>query len=180
MARGPDPGPVIKLQQKLSHSGLILMLLLIAIKACWVSIILWKVIVMKKRGRGGRIGRSEGRSERESNEWKQSPHWGCKNMAGNELIHIVSFCVSWPTWLNSFWSVRRERMKHKSDPQYIQFKNVNPMVKTKAEVCKYFTIPYLICRDSDRGCRSYPDTQVTIKNVWMSLNNITKSNQWWR
>lgn len=131
MERDPDPGPVIKLQQKVSHSGLILMLLLRAMKVCWVSIILRKVIVLKKRGRGEKIGRSEGRSERESDEWKQSPHWGCKNMAGNELIHIVSFCVSWPTWLDSFWSVRkrkrkreRERMKHKNDPQYIQFKNL--------------------------------------------------------
>lgn len=137
MEHGPDPGPVIKFQQKVSHSELILMLLLIAMKVCWVSVILRKVIVMKERRRGGRIGKSEGISERESEEWKQSPHWGCKNMAGNEVMHIVSFCVSWPTWFDSFWRVRkrkrkreRERIKHKRDPLYIQFKNLNQIAST--------------------------------------------------
>ncbi len=113
------------------------MLPLIAVKNCWVSVIPRKVMVMKKRGRGGRIGSSEGRSERVSDEWKQSPHWGCRNMAGNELMHIVSFCMSWPTWFNLFWRAgkrkskrERERMKHKRDLLYIQIKNLNLMALT--------------------------------------------------
>ncbi len=152
----PDPGPVIKLQTKGFSLRLILMLPLIAVKKCWVSVIPRKVMVMKKRGRGGRIGSSEGRSERVSDEWKQSPHWGCRNMAGNELMHIVSFCMSWPTWFNLFWRAgkrkskrERERMKHKRDLLYIQIKFKSDgfnssLVKIKPEACNFFMLTYFI------------------------------------